>query len=133
MCYRCGVMGHKSTYCQEEQIGEEKLNQIKAHFQQNSSSQINVTCFCCHQKGHYANLCPFKEIIKQEQTKGDQLEFLANLVPQNVINDAATKNDVDASRTKESDFITTIGPSPPLRNLPVLQSEIKDAMLTISN
>ena len=60
-----------------------------------------MTCFCCNQKGHYANLCPFKEIIKQEQTKRDQLGFLANLVPQNVINVAATKNDADASGTKE--------------------------------
>ncbi len=78
-------------------------------------------------------MCPFKEIIKQEQTKGDQLGFLASLVPQNVINDAAPKNDADASGTKESDFITTSGPSPPLRSLPVLQSEIKTALLTLSN
>ena len=133
MCFRCGVMGHKSTYCQEEQICDEQLSQILAHVQQNSSSQINVTCFCCNQKGHYANLCPFKEIIKQEQTKVDQLEFLANLVPQNVINDAATKNDADATGTKESDLITRSGPSPPLRSLPVLQSEIKTDLLTLSN
>jgi hypothetical protein len=29
-CHRCGMIGHKSTYCQEEQITQDELNRILA-------------------------------------------------------------------------------------------------------
>lgn len=28
LCHRCGKTGHKSTYCQDEQISQEELNTI---------------------------------------------------------------------------------------------------------
>lgn len=48
ICHRCGVEGHKSSYCQEEKIPDLELNSILA---QNPASQIqnfNVTCFSCY-------------------------------------------------------------------------------------
>ena len=55
-CHKCGVEGHKSTYCQEEKLRDSDMARLMANNQ-----QFNVvTCFSCFQKGHYANVCPLK-------------------------------------------------------------------------
>ncbi|CDW77342.1 protein cpsf-4 [Stylonychia lemnae] len=57
-CHRCGSVGHKSTYCQEEQITPEQLNQILAEDEQYNMQNRAVLCFKCKRYGHYANVCP---------------------------------------------------------------------------
>ena len=48
ICHRCGVEGHKSTYCQEEKLPEDKLSNILATNPGNPMSNRNVTCFSCY-------------------------------------------------------------------------------------
>ena len=60
ICHRCGRPGHKSTYCQDDKITDEELNEI---IQRNPMSHMNTAqtlCFNCKQKGHYADKCPLK-------------------------------------------------------------------------
>lgn len=64
ICHRCGVEGHKSSYCQEEKIPEGDLESILHQNPTTLYQNFNVTCFSCYQKGHYANACPIKIIMK---------------------------------------------------------------------
>lgn len=63
ICHKCGVEGHKSTYCQEEKLSERELSDV---FSKNPTPiwPPSVTCFSCYQKGHYANACPIKMLSK---------------------------------------------------------------------
>jgi len=59
-CHRCGDTGHKSTYCQEDQITQDDLNRILAEDDQYNVQNQTVLCFKCKRYGHYANVCPTK-------------------------------------------------------------------------
>jgi hypothetical protein len=81
ICHRCGVEGHKSTYCQEEKLGDLHLNEILARNPGNPINTLSVTCFSCYQKGHYANACPNKTLMKHGQMKPDSsLTIFDNLM-----------------------------------------------------
>mmetsp|Transcript_31695 Transcript_31695/g.30986 ORF Transcript_31695/g.30986 Transcript_31695/m.30986 type:complete len:282 (+) Transcript_31695:6-851(+) len=60
ICHRCGKEGHKSTYCQEEQVSQEEINE-KLMMSQSQIPDLKVLCFKCKKYGHYANLCPTKQ------------------------------------------------------------------------
>ena len=60
ICYRCAAVGHKSTYCQEEMVSQERIKQIQNEFPGNAQNNMRVVCFSCNEKGHYANACPKK-------------------------------------------------------------------------
>lgn len=60
ICHRCGMDGHKSTYCQEEKISESDLREIQMMNPVSQMQNMRVICFNCKQKGHYANKCPLK-------------------------------------------------------------------------
>lgn len=36
ICYRCAAVGHKSTYCQEEMVSQERIKQIQNEFPGNA-------------------------------------------------------------------------------------------------
>jgi hypothetical protein len=63
-CHNCGVEGHKSTYCQEEKLNEVERAKIMLMNPSTQIQNLNVTCFSCLTKGHYANACPFKANLK---------------------------------------------------------------------
>ena len=65
ICHRCGVEGHKSTYCQEEKLPDHLLSDILTRNPGNPMNLSSVTCFSCNLKGHYANACPNKALMKQ--------------------------------------------------------------------
>ena len=68
ICHHCGQEGHKSTYCNEDKISPQDLQQILA----NSSNNVfnaKVMCFNCSQIGHYANMCPLGRGYKQPQNQ----------------------------------------------------------------
>jgi len=58
ICHQCGQPGHKSTYCQEPKIEQQKLYQIQLQNPISAVSNLHVTCFHCGVKGHYASFCP---------------------------------------------------------------------------
>ena len=47
ICHRCGEEGHKSTFCQEEKISEEKLNEKLNSNPMYLHTIENKTCFLC--------------------------------------------------------------------------------------
>lgn len=57
-CHNCGVIGHKSTYCQEEPRDQDELNELLAEDKEFNSQSKGVMCFYCQLYGHYANVCP---------------------------------------------------------------------------
>jgi hypothetical protein len=68
ICHRCGQEGHKSTYCQEPKISQERLNEIRNANPMSQLNNMHVTCFTCNMKGHYAHLCPQK--VTQASVQG---------------------------------------------------------------
>ena len=57
-CHNCGVVGHKSTYCQEDACDPEELNRLLAEDKEYSAHNKGVMCFFCQLYGHYSNVCP---------------------------------------------------------------------------
>lgn len=47
LCYKCGELGHKSTYCQEEKISEAELQKIKENNPESQLNNMRVVCFNC--------------------------------------------------------------------------------------
>lgn len=55
-CHKCGQLGHKATYCLEEEklTKEEKIKLF------GEGKRYNAICNKCKSYGHYANFCPMK-------------------------------------------------------------------------
>lgn len=77
ICYRCGQTGHKSTYCQEDQLPPEELNMIIDQNPENMANISRVVCNHCHQKGHYANNCPQKLQRTANNMSGQDKPFMS--------------------------------------------------------
>lgn len=59
-CHNCGDLGHKSTFCQEEQLSQEERIKILAQDPGYNTQNMAVLCFKCKHYGHYANVCPMR-------------------------------------------------------------------------
>jgi hypothetical protein len=57
-CHRCGLLGHKSTFCQEDKISREELENIRRNNPNDAYLSMNAICRRCGMQGHYAQDCP---------------------------------------------------------------------------
>ena len=60
ICFNCGELGHKSTYCQEQKMPQEQISSIVEQNPEISTVILRVICFYCKENGHYADKCPYK-------------------------------------------------------------------------